>query len=160
MSQAIREGNLVVASVLSGNRNFEGRIQQEVRANYLASPPLVVAYALAGTMDIDLLREPLGHGKDGAAGVPARHLADAGADRGDGARVGRSPRCSESKYRYVFEGEEDWRNLDVPQGELFAWDPDSTYIKQPPYFDGMTMRARHRHGDVEARACWRCSATR
>jgi aconitate hydratase len=138
VSQAVRDGNLVVTSVLSGNRNFEGRIQQEVRANYLASPPLVVAYALAGTMDIDLLREPIGTGKDGAP-VFLRDIWPTQAQIQETARTSVEAEMFRSKYRYVFEGEENWRNLDVPQGELFAWDPDSTYVKLPPYFDGMTM---------------------
>ncbi|HYM15277.1 MAG TPA: aconitate hydratase AcnA [Dehalococcoidia bacterium] len=138
VSQAVRDGNLVVASVLSGNRNFEGRIQQEVRANYLASPPLVVAYALAGTMDIDLLREPIGTGGDGAP-VYLREIWPTQAQIDEAARTAVQSEMFRSKYRYVFEGEDDWRNLEVPQGELFAWDPDSTYVKLPPYFDGMPL---------------------
>jgi len=137
VSQAVRDGNLVVASVLSGNRNFEGRIQQEVRANYLASPPLVVAYALAGTMDADLMREPIGAGKDGAP-VYLRDVWPTQAQIDEAVRTAVRSDMFREKYRYVFEGEEEWRGLDVPQGELFAWDPDSTYVKLPPYFEGMT----------------------
>jgi aconitate hydratase len=138
VSAAIRQGNLVAASVLSGNRNFEGRIQQEIKANYLASPPLVVAYALAGTMDIDLQHEPLGTGSDGAP-VYLRDVWPSQADVRDAARTAVKSEMFREKYRYVFEGDDEWRNLDVPQGELFDWDADSTYVKRPPYFDGMTM---------------------
>ena len=138
ISDAIREGNLVAASVLSGNRNFEGRIQQEVKANYLASPPLVVAYALAGTMDIDLHTEPLGTGKDGAP-VYLRDIWPSQAEVQEAVRASVKSEMFREKYRYVFEGEDDWRNLDIPQGERFAWNPQSTYIKRPPYFDGMPL---------------------
>ncbi len=138
ISDAIRQGNLVAASVLSGNRNFEGRIQQEIKANYLASPPLVVAYALAGTMDIDLRTEPLGTGSDGAP-VYLRDVWPSQADVHEAVRTAVKSEMFREKYRYVFEGDEQWRNLDVPQGELFDWDVDSTYVKRPPYFDGMAM---------------------
>jgi aconitate hydratase len=148
VSAAIRQGNLVAASVLSGNRNFEGRIQQEIKANYLASPPLVVAYALAGTMDIDLQHEPLGVGSDGAP-VYLRDVWPSQADVRDAVRTAVKSEMFREKYRYVFEGDEEWRNLDVPQGELFDWDVDSTYVKRPPYFDGMTMEPTP-PGDVRA----------
>ena len=138
VSQAIRDGNLVVASVLSGNRNFEGRIQQEVRANYLASPPLVVAYALAGTMDIDFATEALGVGRDGAP-VYLRDIWPTQAQVRDAERTAIKSEMYRAKYEYVFEGDEAWRNLDIPRGELFAWDVDSTYVKAPPYFDGMQL---------------------
>jgi aconitate hydratase len=138
ISDAIREGNLVAASILSGNRNFEGRIQQEIKANYLASPPLVVAYALAGTMDIDLHTEPLGVGKDGAP-VFLRDIWPSQADVQAAVRASVKSEMFREKYRYVFEGEDDWRNLDIPRGERFAWDPASTYLKRPPYFDGMPI---------------------
>ncbi len=154
-----RRDNLVVASVLSGNRNFEGRIQQQVRANYLASPPLVVAYALAGRMTVDLTTEPLGIGPRRRAGLPARHLADASA------RFRR--RCCESvnaemfreQYADVFSGDERWRSLEVPTGDRFEWEPDSTYIRNPPFFDGLTRCSRRRSRTSPARARWRCSAT-
>ena len=110
------------ASVLSGNRNFEGRINPDVRANYLASPPLVVAYALAGRIDIDLYNEPIGTGHDGTSGFPEGHLADAGRDQ----HGGRSSRCRpemfRKQYAHVFEGDELWRSLPTPTGELFEWD--------------------------------------
>ncbi len=136
VSQAIRDGNLVVASVLSGNRNFEGRIQQEVRANYLASPPLVVAYALAGTMDIDLYNQPLGRDKNDQQ-VYLKDLWPTQAQIADAARTSVKSEMFRDRYAHVFEGTDEWRRLDVPEGERFDWDPDSTYIKRPPYFDGM-----------------------
>ena len=125
--------------MLSGNRNFEGRIQQEIKANYLASPPLVVAYALAGTMDIDLHSEPLGIGKDGAPVYLSDIWPIAGRTCDAAMRDAVKSEMFREKYRYVFEGEDDWRNLDIPQGERFEWDPQSTYIKRPPYFDGMPV---------------------
>jgi len=138
VSAAIRDGNLVACSVLSGNRNFEGRVQQEVRANYLASPPLVVAYALAGTMDIDLQREPLGAGKDGAP-VYLRDVWPTQQQVRDTVRSSVKSEQFRAKYAHVFEGTDDWRALDVPRGERFAWEADSTYIRKPPYFDGMSL---------------------
>jgi len=138
VSNGIREGNLVVASVLSGNRNFEGRIQQEVRANYLASPPLVVAYALAGKMDIDLHTEPLGAGKDGAF-VYLRDIWPTLQQIRDAVATAVKSDMFREKYAYVFEGDDTWSDLDIPKGDAFAWDPDSTYIKRPPYFDGMKL---------------------
>ncbi len=138
ISDAIRDGKLVAASVLSGNRNFEGRIQSEVRANYLASPPLVVAYALAGTMDIDLYHEPLGHDAGGAP-VFLRDLWPSQEQVRDTVRAAVQSEMFREKYAHVFEGDDSWRDLDVPQGERFDWAPNSTYIKLPPYFDGMTM---------------------
>ncbi|MBM3770114.1 MAG: aconitate hydratase AcnA [Acidimicrobiia bacterium] len=138
VSAAIDAEALVVASVLSGNRNFEGRVQQQVRANYLASPPLVVAYALAGTMNLDLTTEPLGLGKDGrpvflkdiwptqeelqatmAAAVTSEHFR--------------------KEYADVFRGDERWRKLEVPKGDRFAWDPHSTYVRNPPFLENVTM---------------------
>jgi aconitate hydratase len=138
VSEAIRSGNLVAASVLSGNRNFEGRVQQEVRANYLASPPLVVAYALAGTMDIDLYNEPLGQDRDGAP-VFLRDIWPTQAQVHEAVRTAVKSSMFRDKYEFVFEGEDNWRGLEVPRGERFAWAPESTYVKRPPYFDGMTM---------------------
>jgi aconitate hydratase len=135
ISRAVSEGDLVVCAVLSGNRNFEARIHGEVKANYLASPPLVVAYALAGRMDIDLLNEPLGEGNDGPVYLRDIWPSSAEIDRTitssvDGAMY-------TSAYGDVYTGDERWRSLDTPAGELFAWEPDSTYVRQPPYFEGM-----------------------
>jgi aconitate hydratase len=128
-----------VASVLSGNRNFEGRIHPDVRANYLASPPLVVAYALAGRIDVDLLHEPLGTGKDGKPVF----LRDVWPTQQEVDTVLRSALRSEMfqrEYADVFTGDERWQNLPVPEGETYAWDPSSTYVKNPPYFVGITAQ--------------------
>ena len=135
VSTAIAECDLVVCSVLSGNRNFEGRIQQEVRANYLASPPLVVAYALAGRIDIDFHNEPLGIGIDGPV-----FLRDIWPSSKEVAEViDRSIKSTmfRKSYAQVFDGDERWRGLPVPEGDRFAWEPTSTYIRRAPYFDGM-----------------------
>jgi len=136
ISQAIHEDDLVVAAVLSGNRNFEGRINSDVRANYLASPPLVVAYALAGTMNIDLLNEPIG--KD-TAGQPV-YLKDIWPTQKEVADAVRSSVRTEmfhGEYGEVFKGDQYWNSLDVPLGDLFKWDDSSTYVKNPPYFIDM-----------------------
>jgi aconitate hydratase len=136
VSAAIAEGELVACSVLSGNRNFEARVHPEVKANYLASPPLVVAYALAGTMDLDLVTEPLG---TDANGEPV-FLADVWPAPADvratveGA-IGRE--MFERTYADVYTGDPEWRELPVPEGSVFAWEDDSTYVRRPPYFDGM-----------------------
>jgi len=132
---AIRQGNLVAAAVLSGNRNFEGRINPHVRANYLASPPLVVAYALAGTVDFDPEREPLGTGRDGRP-VFLRDIWPAPADV-QGALAAVTPKLFREEYAHVSEGDDHWRSMPVPAGDLYAWDAVSTYIKRPPFFEGM-----------------------
>src|SRR3989442_1517904 len=136
VSAAVAEGELVVCAVLSGNRNFEGRIQQEVRANYLASPPLVVAYALAGRIDIDLQSEPLGTGEDGKP-VYLRDIWPSAKDVDDVVRSSIKSAMFHKQYGEVFTGDERWRGLPVPAGDRFAWEPDSTYIRRAPYFDGM-----------------------
>ncbi len=136
ISKAISENDLVVCAVLSGNRNFEARIHPEVKANYLASPPLVVAYALAGRMDLDLVNEPIGVGKDGEE----VYLADIWPSPEDiQSTIAQSigEEMFRATYADVFTGDETWRGLPVPEGELFAWDRDSTYVRRPPYFDGM-----------------------
>ena len=137
IADAVEENKLVVAAVLSGNRNFEGRINPLTRFNYLASPPLVVAYALAGRMDIDFNTEPLGIGKDGP--VFLRDLWPAPKEVAD--EILRSVKADmfQKQYANVFEGEESWRGLPVPEGDLYAWDAESTYVKNPPFFDGMTL---------------------
>jgi aconitate hydratase len=136
ISRAVDENDLVVASVLSGNRNFEGRINPDCRMNYLASPPLVVAYALAGTMDIDLLDDPLGQDPDGNP-VYLRDLWPSSAEVAE--LIGRAIQSDmfRKSYGQVFEGDERWNTLEVPTGESFAWDDASTYVRRPPYFDGM-----------------------
>lgn len=136
ISASIEQGNLVVASVLSGNRNFEGRINPEVRANYLMSPPLVVGYALAGRIDIDLQNEPLG---TGTGGKPV-FLKDVWPSNDEvAATVDAAVKSSQyqQSYAVVFQGDERWQKMDVPKGETFAWDAKSTYVKHPPYFEGM-----------------------
>ncbi|MBI3688765.1 MAG: aconitate hydratase AcnA [Actinobacteria bacterium] len=136
VSAAVDAGDLAVVSVLSGNRNFEGRINPDVKMNYLASPPLVVAYALAGTMDIDLAAEPLGTGADGRPVF----LADVWPSDHDVERVIEQALASEMftrDYAEVFAGDERWRSLPTPAGQTFDWDPASTYVRKPPYFAGM-----------------------
>src|SRR5690554_2769865 len=136
VSQAVADYDLAVVSVLSGNRNFEGRIHSEVKMNYLMSPPLVVAYALAGTMDIDLFNDPLGTDRDGK---PV-YLRDIWPSAADVAAVIDSSIASDmytSGYADVFAGDERWRSLDTPQGALFHWSEESTYVRKPPYFVDM-----------------------
>ena len=136
VSAAIAEGELVVCAVLSGNRNFEGRIQQEVRANYLASPPLVVAYALAGRIDLDLQREPLGRAKDGKP-VYLKDIWPSAKEVDDVIRTSIKSAMFHKQYGEVFKGDARWNGLPVPAGDRFAWEPDSSYIRRAPYFDGM-----------------------
>jgi aconitate hydratase len=138
ISNEIDRKNLVVASVLSGNRNFEGRINPDVRANYLMSPPLVVAFALAGKIDIDLRKDPLGSGKDGK---PV-YLADVWPTQREIEEALRSISSDmfRSSYNDVFAGDEHWRGLPVPKGDTYAWEPDSTYIRRAPYFDQMAAK--------------------
>jgi aconitate hydratase len=139
VSKEIDEKNLVVASVLSGNRNFEGRINSEVRANYLMSPPLVVAFALAGRIDIDLRKDPVGKGKDGK---PV-YLADIWPSQSEVEQSMASAITSEmfrKSYSEVYAGDERWRGLPVPKGETYAWEKNSTYIRQAPYFDDMALK--------------------
>ena len=136
ISKAIEDQELVVASVLSGNRNFEGRIHPEVRANYLASPPLVVAYALAGRMDLDITSEPLGEGSDGKP-VYLRDLWPTQKEIDETIHAAVRSETFRETYRDVYTGDETWRNLPVPQGDRYAWEATSTYVKRPPYFDDM-----------------------
>ena len=136
VSAAIAEGDLAVCSVLSGNRNFEGRIHPETKLNYLASPPLVVAYALAGSMDVNLTTEPLGTGSDGRP-VYLRDIWPTQAEVSDIIAACLRPDMYTREYAHVFAGDERWRSLPVPAGDMFAWDPDSTYVRRPPFFDGL-----------------------
>ncbi len=138
VSKGIAENELVVASVLSGNRNFEGRVHPEVKANYLASPPLVVAYAIAGTVEIDLTRDPLGTGSDGQP-VYLRDIWPSNKEIGDMIAATVGPELFAQNYADVFKGDTRWNTIESPDGDLYAWDDASTYIKNPPYFDGMTM---------------------
>ncbi|MCO5100239.1 MAG: aconitate hydratase [Burkholderiaceae bacterium] len=137
VSRAVRENDLSVAAILSGNRNFEGRIHPEVKMNYLASPPLVVAYALAGTMDIDLMREPLGRGNDGRD-VFLRDVWPSAAEVQAAVDASLASSMFSDCYADVFTGDERWRALPTPQGDLFAWDQNSTYVRHPTYFQDMT----------------------
>ncbi|PYR77633.1 MAG: aconitate hydratase AcnA [Acidobacteria bacterium] len=139
VSSIVKENNLVVASVLSGNRNFEGRIQSQVRANYLASPPLVVAYALAGRMQIDLTCEPIGTDANGDP-VQLRDIWPAEREIQETMLKAVRQEMFRDKYAHVFEGDERWRTLPVPEGERFNWDSDSTYIRNPPFFEGLTRQ--------------------
>jgi aconitate hydratase len=136
VSAAVKADDLVVAAVLSGNRNFEGRINPQVKANYLASPPLVVAYALAGTMDIDMSSEPLGTGSDGAP-VYLKDIWPTPEEIDQAIRSTIDAEMFRSQYEKAFEGDDNWKHLPVPAGDIFAWDEKSTYIKRPPYFDAM-----------------------
>ena len=138
VAEAVDENNLVVSAVLSGNRNFEGRIHPQVRASFLASPPLVVAYALAGTVDIDLTNEPIGRDDRGRD----VYLRDIWPSQDEVRKVVGSavtPEVFRASYASVFEGDERWRALEVPSGNLYAWDPESTYVQEPPYFDGFQL---------------------
>ncbi|WP_393999912.1 aconitate hydratase AcnA [Luteimonas sp. WGS1318] len=138
VSKGITENDLAVASVLSGNRNFEGRIHGEVKMNYLASPPLVVAYAIAGTVDIDLTNDPLGKDQDGNP-VYLRDIWPTNKEIGDFIAKTIGPEMFKKNYADVFKGDTRWNTIESPDGDLYAWDDASTYIKNPPYFDGMTM---------------------
>jgi aconitate hydratase len=151
ISAAVEEGDLVVCSVLSGNRNFEARIHPEVKANYLASPPLVVAYALAGRMDIDLASEPLGQDHDGED-VFLHDIWPTADEVAETMGAAIRQEMYEGTYADVFTGDPAWRELPVPEGDLFAWDPDSTYVRLPPYFEGMSREP----GTVEDFAGARC----
>ena len=151
ISVAVEKGDLVVCSVLSGNRNFEARIHPEVKANYLASPPLVVAYALAGRMDLDLLEEPLGEDQDGND-VYLRDLWPSAAEIQETITASVRGEMFQSTYADVFTGDEQWRGLPVPEGELFEWEPDSTYVRLPPYFDDMPQSPQP-FEDVDGARC-------
>jgi aconitate hydratase len=139
VSQAIDDKDLVVASVLSGNRNFEGRINSEVRANYLMSPPLVVAFALAGRIDIDMRKDPLGSGRDGNP-VYLADIWPTSREVEETIQHSISSDMFKKSYGEVFEGDERWRGLAVPKGNTYAWDKDSTYIQRAPYFDDMDVK--------------------
>ena len=137
VSKRIEEGDLVVAAVLSGNRNFEGRVHPEVRANYLASPPLVVAYALAGRMDLDLAKDPLGTGKDGKP-VFLEDIWPTSAEVNETMEKALHSRMFKETYADVYAGDQAWQGIQIARGEEYAWEPDSTYVKHPPYFEGMS----------------------
>jgi aconitate hydratase len=136
VAQAVKKENLTVAAVLSGNRNFEGRVNPQVKANYLASPPLVVAYAIAGRVDIDLQTEPLGVDRDGKP-VYLREIWPTTQEIESTIRTHLKPAMFEKEYGEVFEGDAQWKGIHVPTGQIYTWDEKSTYIKKPPYFDDM-----------------------
>ena len=136
LSEAIQGADLAAVSVLSGNRNFEGRINPDVKMNYLASPPLVVAYALLGRMDVDIVNEPLGTGADGQP-VYLRDIWPTDAEVQEVIRQAIDDDMYARRYADVFAGDQTWQNLPTPTGSTFAWDADSTYVRKPPYFDGM-----------------------
>ncbi len=150
ITKAIEEHKLITAAVLSGNRNFEGRVNPLTRYNYLASPPLVVAYALAGRMDLDLTREPIGIGSAGP--VFLRDIWPTPEQVADVVLKSVKQEFFKTRYADAFKGDDAWRTLDVPAGETYAWDADSTYVKNPPYFDGMTMTAPGARAITGARA--------
>jgi aconitate hydratase len=150
ISKGVSEGDLVVCAVLSGNRNFEARIHPEVKANYLASPPLVIAYALAGRMDLDLVTEPLGVGSDGED-VFLSDIWPTPQEVQETVAGAIGEEMFRTTYADVFTGDETWRELPVPEGELFAWDPDSTYVRLPTYFEGMPLEPERVEDVVGAR---------
>ncbi len=151
VSQVISDKDLVTASVLSGNRNFEGRINSEVRANYLMSPPLVVAFALAGRVDIDVEKEPLGQGRDGKP-VYLRDIWPSQKEVDEAIRSGIESGMFRKTYSEVFQGDKQWQGLPVPEGQTFRWDSKSTYVKHPPYFEGMSLEAPV-VGDITGARC-------
>jgi aconitate hydratase len=138
ISEAVRAGDLIACSVLSGNRNFEGRVHPEIKMNFLASPPLVVAYALAGSLDIDITTEPLGNGKDGRP-IYLKDIWPSPADVAKAVAASVDSAMFKKGYANVFLGDANWRGIKTPAGKIYAWDGASTYVKNPPYFDGMTM---------------------
>jgi aconitate hydratase len=153
ISEAIEENDLAVASVLSGNRNFEGRIHPEVKLNYLASPPLCVAYALAGSMDVDLLNDPLGRDREGNEVFlrdiwPSQHDVSAAIEQAVESDMFRKSYGDE-----LFEGDENWRGLEIPDGDRYEWDPDSTYVRQPPYFEGMDREPAAGFDEIKGARC-------
>ncbi len=148
IAAAVKEKDLVVCSVLSGNRNFEGRVNPVVRANYLASPPLVVAYALAGTTDIDFETQPLGNDQQGKP-VFLRDIWPTTAEITETLRTAVKTEHFRDRYAEVFKGPEEWRQLVVPTGDTFAWDDKSTYIRKPSFFEGMTLSVPPPPGDIQ-----------
>ena len=137
VADAVKEKDLIVASVLSGNRNFEGRINQQVRMNFLASPPLVVAFALRGDINADLTQEPVGYDRNGDA-VYLKDIWPTTADVREAVRTSVKPEQFQEQYANALEGDEAWRGLPVPAGQTFVWDPKSTYVKKPTFFDNMS----------------------
>jgi aconitate hydratase len=150
ISKAVQDNDLVAVSVLSGNRNFEGRVNPDVRANYLASPPLVVAYALAGSMRLDITKEPLGQGKDGQD-VFLKDIWPTSQEIADLQRANVTQKVFASRYSDVFKGDKNWQGIKIKGGQTYDWQGDSTYVQNPPYFDGMSMTPSGVTDIVEAR---------
>jgi aconitate hydratase len=138
VAEAVKDKDLVVAAVLSGNRNFEGRVNPQVRMNFLASPPLVVAYAISGDLDVDLTKEPIGTDKNGDA-VYLKDIWPTTAEVQAAIRGAVRPEQFRSQYANALEGDADWKKLQVPAGQIYAWDEKSTYVRNPPFFEGMSM---------------------
>jgi len=151
VSKRVTDNDFAVAAVLSGNRNFEGRIHSEVKMNYLASPPLVVAFSIAGTIDIDLSTQPLGKGKDGKD-VYLKDIWPSNKEIADLVASSVNAGMFSKNYANVFKGSAEWNAVETPEGDQYAWDEKSTYIKNPPYFDGMTMELP-RHADITGAYC-------
>jgi aconitate hydratase len=141
ISKAVQSGDLVAASVLSGNRNFEGRVNPDVKANFLASPPLVVAYALAGSMKIDITREPLGTSKDGKP-VYLKDIWPSNHEVAEIVRQHVTKEMFQGRYSDVFKGDENWQGIQIEGGETYGWNSSSTYVQNPPYFEGMSMEPK------------------
>ncbi|MDE2226261.1 MAG: aconitate hydratase AcnA, partial [Xanthomonadaceae bacterium] len=151
VSKRVTDNDFAVAAVLSGNRNFEGRIHSEVKMNYLASPPLVVAFSIAGTIDIDLSKQPLGKGKDGKD-VYLKDIWPSNKEIADLVTSSVTAGMFSKNYADVFKGSAEWNAVETPEGDQYAWNEKSTYIKNPPYFDGMTMELP-RHADITGAYC-------
>ena len=151
ISREIEERDLTVAAVLSGNRNFEGRINPDTKMNYLASPPLVVAYSLAGTMDIDLTRDPLGSGDDGQP-VYLRDIWPSSQEIAETVESALQSDMFRRRYAEVYEGDDHWRSLEIPSGDRFAWDGTSTYVRRPPFFESLALEPDPPRDIVGARA--------
>ncbi|XVF85666.1 hypothetical protein PTKIN_Ptkin17bG0134600 [Pterospermum kingtungense] len=149
VASAISENDIIASAVLSGNRNFEGRVHALTRANYLASPPLVVAYALAGTVDIDFDKEPIGTGKDGK-GVYFKDIWPSTEEIAEAVQLSVLPDMFRSTYEAITKGNPMWNQLSVPSSTMYSWDPNSTYIHEPPYFKNMTMEPPGAHGVKDA----------
>ena len=158
ISATISKNDLVAAAVLSGNRNFEGRVNQDVRANYLASPPLVVAYALAGSMQINIATDPLGTGSDGKP-VYLKDIWPSAKEIADYIRANVTKKVFATRYADVFKGDENWQGITVPKGITYAWNDRSTYVQNPPYFEGMKRTPEPVNGYRECARARPCSST-
>ncbi len=158
VSAAVAEHDLTVAAVLSGNRNFEGRIHAEVKMNFLASPPLVIAYALVGTMQTDLLNDPLGNDTNGNP-VYLRDIWPTTAEIKTVVDQNLEAAMFTEGYSDVYRGDENWRGMHIPEGDQFAWDETSTYVQRPPYFDGVGPDPAPVR-DITGAGCLRCWGTR